>query len=452
MNSFTVNVNTSNAKTSSFMEEMIMNLLAVCFIIFVLTIIGYCSGKYSLATFSLAALILLSLTGCLDADKALSYFANSNVIMVGGMCVVAAGFNKTQFCVNLAQSISKLAKGNVTKMIFGYTLIGVVLSQFIQSPVVVFSIVAPMLIATADEMGLTPTKVLFPVGIAIISTCCVLPIGAGATVAAELNGYLESYGYTAYTVGLTDPALARLPMLIIALVYFGIFSIRTMPMEPPVETKALELKKLGKSTLTKFQEYAAIAIFFGDALALMFSKQLGLDSWQVTVIGALLMVFANVLKPSEAAKALPLNILFLIVGSNAIAGALSATGAGDFIGNAISGFVSNLGSSNYALGFIFFIVPFVLTQFMSNRGTMLIFHPIAIATCASMNGNPVGLMILIQAACLTAFMTPMATSATPYIMGLGGYDIPFMFKKGWLFALIGCIVSVFWTMTIIPVL
>lgn len=34
---------------------------------------------------------------------------------------------------------------------------------------------------------------------------------------------------------------------------------------------------------------------------------------------------------------------------------------------------------------------------MSNRGTMLIFHPIAIATCAAMCGNPVGLMILIQA-------------------------------------------------------
>lgn len=427
------------------------NLLVICFIIFILTIIGYCSGKYSLATFSLAALILLSLTGCLEADKALSYFANSNVVMVGGMCVVAAGFNKTQFCVSLAQGISKLAKGNVTKMIFGYTLIGVILSQFIQSPVVVFSIVAPMLIATAEEMGFTPTKVLFPMGIATIVTCGVLPVGAGATVAAELNGYLESYGYTDFTVNLTDPALARLPMLVIALIYFGIFSIRTMPLEPPVKTQAMELKKLGKSTLTPFQEHAAIIIFFGDALALMFSKQLGLDSWQITVIGALLMVFTNVLKPAEAGKALPLRILFLIVGSNAIAGGLAATGAGDFIGSQISNLAGSMGSSNYALGFIFFIVPFILTQFMSNRGTMLIFHPIAIATCSAMGGNPVGLMILIQAACLTAFMTPMATSATPYIMGLGGYDIPFMIKKGILFAVIGCLVSVFWTMTIFPV-
>ena len=70
---------------------------------------------------------------------------------------------------------------------------------------------------------------------------------------------------------------------------------------------------------------------------------------------------------------------------------------------------------------IFFIVPFIQTQFMSNRGTMLIYHSIAIATCAATGSNPIGLMILIQAACLSAYMTPSATSAIPYIMGYGGF-------------------------------
>ena len=122
------------------------------------------------------------------------------------------------------------------------------------------------------------------------------------------------------------------------------------------------------------------------------------------------------------------------------------------IGSIISGVVAKMGNSNYLLGLIFFIVPFIQTQFMSNRGTMLIFHPIAIATCAAMGGNPVGLMILIQSACLTAFMTPMSTSATPYIMGLGGYDIKFMLRHGAVFAVLSCIISVLWTMTLFPVL
>ncbi len=42
---------------------------------------------------------------------------------------------------------------------------------------------------------------------------------------------------------------------------------------------------------------AAIVIFFGDAIALMFAKKLGLQNWEVCVAGALLMVICKVLKP-----------------------------------------------------------------------------------------------------------------------------------------------------------
>jgi di/tricarboxylate transporter len=170
------------------------------------------------------------------------------------------------------------------------------------------------------------------------------------------------------------------------------------------------------------------------------------------VIGALAMVIFGVLKPREATASLPMSMLLLIVGALAMSGALSSTGAGDLIGGQIAKVVQAVGANSYIVGFIFFIIPFVLTQVMQNRGTMLIFHPIAIATCASIHANPVGLMILIQAACLSAFMTPMATSAIPYIMEVGGYDQRSMFKQSWLLSIICCVVSVFWIMTMFPLM
>ncbi len=429
-----------------------MSQLAICLIIFVVTIAGYCSGLYSLATISLTSLAALTLTGCLEAKEALGYFSNSNVIMIAGMCVVAAGFNRTQFCTNLADSISKVAKGSMSKMMLGYVLIGVLLSQFIQSPVVVFGIVAPMLIASAESMGISRSKVVFPVGVATICTCCTLPFGAGATIAAELNGYIESYGYTAHMVGFLDPMKARLPMLIIAIVYFAFFATRFSPEVSPVAAVDSGKKAKAKEPLKPFAEKAGIIIFFGDALALMFADKLHLATWQVCLIGALLMVLCGVLKPREATASLPMSMLLLIVGALAMAGALSGTGAGDLIGGMIANVVQGLGGNSYLVGIIFFIIPFILTQFMSNRGTMMIFHPIAIATCASIGGNPVGLMILIQAACLSAFMTPMATAAVPYIMEQGGYNQASMVKQGMLFAVIACVVSVGWIMTIFPIL
>lgn len=424
--------------------------LIICLVIFLLTIIGYCSGIYSLATVAITSMMALVLTGCLGAADTLAYFSNANVIMIAGMCIVAAGFNRTSFCLSIAGRISDLAKGSLKKMMLGYVLIGVLLSQFIQSPVVVFGIIAPMLAASAESMDVRPSKVMFPVGIATIVTCCTVPVGAGATVAAELNAYLESYGYTDFMVGMMDPLKGRLPLLIITIIYCAFFAVKFAPDAPIVE--AINVKASGdQQKLNKMQEYAGILIFFGDALALMFASKIGLANWEITVVGAVLMILFGVLKPKEATASIPLSMLLLIVGALAMSGALGATGAGQLIGDVIAKLVTAVNGNSYIVGLIFFIVPFVLTQVMQNRGAMMTFHPIAIATCASIGGNPVGLMIIVQAACLSAFMTPMATPAVPYIMDYGGYDQKSMFKQSWLFALICCVVTVGWVMTIFPI-
>lgn len=431
-------------------EEVQMSQLTICLIIFAVMVIGFCSGKYSLATVSIVSMMALILTGCMDAKEGLSYFSNNNVVMIGGMCVVAAGFNRTQFCTNVANQISRVAKGNLNKLMFGYVLIGMILSQFIQSPVVAMGIVAPMLVASAENMGIKSSKVMFPIGVATVVTCCTFPVGAGATVAAELNGYLESYGYLDHMVGILDPMIGRLPLLIITVIYCSFFATKLAPDEPILPPSASAKSAAAKEPLKPFQEYAGIIIFFADALALMLAKQIGMQNWEITVIGALAMVLAGVLKPREATASIPFSMLFLIVGALAMSGALSATGAGDLIGGHIAGMVDAVGGNSYIVGFIFFLIPFILTQVMQNRGTMLIFHPIAIATCASIGANPVGLMILIQAACLSAFMTPMATAAIPYMMECGGYDQKSMFKQSWIFSIICCIVSVGWIMTVFP--
>ena len=424
--------------------------LTICLIIFVLMVIGFCTNFFSLATVSLVSMMALIFTGCMTAEEGLAYFANNNVIMIAGMCVVAAGFNRTQFCTNVANGISRVAKGSLNKLMLGYVLIGMLLSQFIQSPIVAMGIVAPMLMASAESMGFKSSKVMFPLGVVTVVTCCTLPIGAGATVSAELNGYLESYGYVDHLVGFFDPMIGRLPLLIVCVIYCAFFATKLAPDEPIVAVAAPVSAAKGKAPLKPFQEYAGIIIFFADAVAFMFAQNLGLQNWQITVVGALAMVVFGVLKPREATGALPMSMLLLIVGALAMSGALSATGAGELIGGYISNLVNAVNGNSYIVGFIFFIVPFALTQVMQNRGTMLIFHPIAIATCAAIGASPVGLMIVIQAACLSAFMTPMATAAIPYMMECGGYDQRSMFKQSWILAILCCVFTVGWVMTVFP--
>ena len=59
---------------------------------------------------------------------------------------------------------------------------------------------------------------------------------------------------------------------------------------------------------------------------------------------------------------------------------------------------------------------------------------------------------LVQAACLTAFMTPMATGAVPYMMEYGGYDQKTLIKGGWLYAIVSAVITIGWIMTVYPVM
>lgn len=426
-----------------------MNQLAICLIICALTIISYAWGKLKMGTTALLSMAAFVLTGCIDTKTAVANFGNTNAVMMLSMFVVAAGFNRTQFVRKCASSVNQIARGSLLKVMFGYVLITVILCQFIQSSMVVFGIMAPMLIASCEELKISPAKVMFPLVIVCISTISVLPLGSGATVFAELNGYLEANAYTTYTVGLMDSMKARLPMLIAASVYAIFFAVRFAPDQPVVASQELKAKKEAKKALPPFQEKCGYLIFLLVTLGLIFQKQLGVDTWVIALTGAVLMVVTGVLSEQEAVDSIPWWMGFLFVGSLTMGGALTATGAGEAVGAVLANSVGSLGNP-YIIGLVFFLVPFILTQVMMNRSVMTIFIPIAILACKSMNANPVGIIILVQAACLSSFMTPMATPAIPMCMAAGGYDLRSLIKQSLLPALILCVVSVGWIMTVFP--
>ena len=426
-----------------------MTSLTICLIICVLTMISYVWGKLPMGLTALTSMAAFILTGCLDPKTALGYFGNSNGVMIVAMFVVAAGFTRTQFVKKAAASVNKIAHGSLTMVMLGYVLVTALLAQFIQSSVIVFGIMAPMMIATCDELKISPSKTLFPLSIVSISTISALPLGSGATPAAELNGYLEANAYTDFVVAITDPMKARLPMLIAVMIYCIFFATKFAPDAPVVQTSEMKTRRDDKAALPAFQERAGYIIFILTTLALIFQRQIKVDTWVICLTGAVAMVLFGVLTEKEAIGSINWSMAFLIVGSFAMGGALTETGAGEVVGGVLADFANSI-NNPYIIGFIFFIVPFLLTQVMMNRTVMIIFIPIAILACKAMGANPIGIIILVQSACLSSFMTPMATPAVPMCMASGGYDLKSLIKQSIIPATILCVVSAGWIMTVFP--
>lgn len=423
--------------------------LVICIVIFVLTLASYMLNKIPMWVTAMISMCALYFTGCIDASGALAGFANVNTILMAAMFVVAAGFRRTSLVDALCQFVMKITRGSFNMAYLGYLIIAVILTNFIASPMVVYAIVATLLCAYLDTAGKSRSKYIFPIMVVCVSCCGILPLATAIQQAGQFTGFLETYGFDM----VYDPInffIAGWPMLIVVPLWALFIGPKFLPEQPtlPIAAKE-EAKQQKQSALSPLQDKLGIAIFFLTIICLIFSGQLGVETWFIALAGSLLMVVCGVVDQKSALRDIPWDMILLYVGALALGTALTNTGAGDMIGNWLAGIVGGT-RNNYVLGLLFFLIPFLITQFMLNRAVSAVFTPICLLTCSALGANPIGLMALVQAGSLTAFMTPMATPAVPLAMADGGYDLKTIVKGAGVISVIIPVIYILYTMTVLP--
>lgn len=405
--------------------------MIICMVIFAATLISYMLNKIPMWLTAMISMAALYITDCIDATGALSGFSNVNTLLMACMFIVAAGFRRTSLVGNMCNGIMKLTRGSFKMAYFGYILLAVLLTNFIASPMVVYAIVSPLLAALCDKTGHSRTQYMFPVMVVCVACCGILPLATAIQVSGQFTGFMETYGFTGVSVRPIDFTIAEWPVLFVVPLWALFLGPKFTPKEPVIPIEALEKKDSTKvqQTLSPTVDKIGIFLFFATIICLIFSSQLHLASWFVALVGSLLMVLFGVVDQKSALRDIPWDMLMLFVGALALGTALTNTGAGDMIGNALATAVGGTHNS-YVLGALFFIIPFLLTQFMLNRSVSAVFIPICLLTCSALGANPIGVSILVRAGAMTAFLTPMATPAVPMCMADGGYDLKSIIKSG----------------------
>lgn len=421
--------------------------LTICIVVFVATLVSFALNKLPMWMTALVSMSVLYATGCLDAKAALSGFSNENTILMASMFIVAAGFQKTSFVKRICNKALEMANGSFMKVYVLYIFLTVIITNLISSPVATFAILCPLLGALCESTGTSRSKVMFPALVVTVGCFGLLPLASAVQQASTAQGFLETYGFTE-TISAMDFFIGKAPMLILLPLWAILIGPKVTPEQPVLPIVSAE-KKGGEQELTKRQDLAAALIFFGDILALVFARQLHLEPWFIAWVGAILMPMFGVLDRRSVFKNIPWDMIMLFVGSLSLGTALTETGAGKIVGEGLAALVGGT-KNNYVLGGLFFVVPFLVTQFMQNRAVNMIFTPICLLTCQALGANPIGLILMVSAGGLTAFLTPMATPAVAVCMAEGGYDWRSVLKSGWLVALLVSIVYVIYTMTVFP--
>ena len=415
-----------------------MTPLQITLIILTCTIIAFLSGKLPIGLISVGIMLSLVLTGVMTPAKAFAGFTNTNVIMFVAMFVIGAALTKTSI-LDKAQKLVVKYKDN-SKMLI---LISAIVAGFLAcltSATAAAAIMLPLLVGIANEINVSRSKLLYPaMAVANIATSITF-LGQGASNMTWSDVMINAGGKTPF--GLWDFTIARLPILAVTIAYMVFIGYKLMPdIDNSQFNDNLAVKDLS-SKLTPFKEKLAIVLVVGTIIAMIFADVIGIKMYLIAGIGAALLVLTGVLNEKEALGSIHLPTVFLFAGVLALSDAVSATGAGDVVADMMIKLIGNT-TNVYVIMAVFFIVPFILTQVMSNLATVTIFIPLVSAACVKIGVDPRAAVMGVLIASCTSILTPMAAPCQVMILEPGGYKLKDYLKCGLPLAVIITIICIF---------
>lgn len=418
--------------------QLIITLVAFFFVAFALL-----SGKVAPSVASGLAICLLWVTGVISEQEVFSNFVSSNIIVMIGMMIVIAGLLKTSILSHIAGVLKRSKANNIRLLLVVGMIIPFFLCQFIGGVTSMITVL-PLLIALAAEMGISPTVLVMPASVGAQAGLLALPIGGAAAMYMIKNQMAANVGCME-ELGFWDLFATRMPGTIAIMIFVVLFGYKLLPQRELADTEALQHGPdvFRKSTLPKWKEIAAYAIFFGSLFLMFFSRSWGISMTLIATVAAMLTGLLGILNEREMYNAVNWSLIFMMSFLLALATALSNSGAGDLIAGWLSG-VFGIGNTVVVVGIVF-IVCAILTQFMDNTAIINIFTPIAIMACMQNNISALPVICAIDASCLVSYVTPLSSPSSLMAYNLGGYSIKEMVKFGAPLIVISAVVSIIWT-------
>ncbi|MFW6332507.1 MAG: SLC13 family permease [Thermodesulfobacteriota bacterium] len=175
--------------------------IIIVFALVILALILFASEILSFDVVALTIMTILMLTGILTTEEGLSGFSNPATITIGAMFVVSEGIRRTGALEIVGNCFSALGNLNYWFALALMMLIIAVVSAFINNTAAVV-IFIPVIMSTAREMGVSPSKLLMPLSFASMfgGVCTLIGTSTNILVSsiAKDNG-LEGFGMFEFT-------------------------------------------------------------------------------------------------------------------------------------------------------------------------------------------------------------------------------------------------------------
>ncbi|CAA9258654.1 MAG: hypothetical protein AVDCRST_MAG26-2231 [uncultured Chloroflexia bacterium] len=187
---------------------------------------------------AMGVLVSLVLTGLVKSDDAFSAFSNTAVIALGSVFVISEGLAQTGFAAMLARRILAFAGESERRLVLLVMLAGAGLSSFMHNTGTA-AIFLPAVLTLAHQTGRSPSRLLFPLSIAILGGGSMTLIGTAPNIL--VSEAMRSRGEPGF--GFFGFAPVAAPILFALIVVTVLFYDRLLP-ERQGRTGLIESYKL----------------------------------------------------------------------------------------------------------------------------------------------------------------------------------------------------------------
>lgn len=186
-----------------------------------------------------------------------------------------------------------------------------------------------------------------------------------------------------------------------------------------VSERAKSAKASGKAPIA-----AGIMLF----MLLIMTFEL-IDPVVTVLLSAFLMIVTGCVRSTgDAYRSIDWESLILIAAMLPMATALEKTGGVELISDVL---IDQLGGYGpYAVLIGFYVLTTILSQFISNTATAVLFAPIAVTTAIGLSVSPYPFLMSVAIAAGMAFSTPVASPTNALVLNAGGYKFKDFVKVG----------------------
>lgn len=388
------------------MRSDVISLLILLFVL-----IAFITRIIPVSIVALVGCALCVLTNLIEPSAIFSSFVSNGVTLVMGMMVVGAAMFHSGLANRISQLFLKITGTTERGIVLATLLISTLMSSIMNNVGVVVTLM-PIIMGMCRAAKVNYSKVLYPLACGSMMGGMLTLVGTTTNPIA--SSFLADLGMPGFQF--FDTAFIGLPLSVIGIIYFYFFGSKLLP-DIAVDTQ-------NQAEEEEFHEDKRSMIICGIVTVAVVMVMAINPSWMplhmAAILGALIMVLTKCITEKQFWASLDWTTISMAGGMGVISGAVMSAGGGQLIADFV---VSLLGEAPnpYVICTIVFLIVGIMTQFLSNVGTVSLMAPIGIFIAQGLNINPFAMVMIVAVAANASYMTPIGANAYTVIYEPGGY-------------------------------